>query len=361
MAGVDPADRRLRRGARHRHGAGRPDRGRGARPGLPRAAPAARLLRPRLGQDQHRPPRRGGRRRRADQGRPGPASTGRSRRACTSSGRTRRSTSRPARSTSTPRCAPGRRTATPRRAGVSSFGIGGTNAHVVLEEAPAPPTRPAPSRAWQLLLLSARTAAALDAAAANLAAHLRAETRTPPSPTSPTPCRRARRSSSTAGSPSAGAPREAVAALRRAAEPRPARPAWRAEARPPGGLPLPRPGRAVPGHGARRCTAPSRSSARRSTAAPSCCGRISGSTCASALCRRRCRRRGRRRASSSRPRLAQPALFVIEYALARLWMSWGVAAAGDARPQRRRVRGRLPGRRLLAGGRAAAGGGARRG
>ena len=59
----------------------------------------------------------------------------------------------------------------PRRAGVSSFGIGGTNAHVVLEEAPrrAPS---GPSRPWQLLTLSARTPAALDAAAERLAAHL---------------------------------------------------------------------------------------------------------------------------------------------------------------------------------------------
>ncbi|MEW2569505.1 beta-ketoacyl synthase N-terminal-like domain-containing protein [Streptomyces sp. NPDC047070] len=60
---------------------------------------------------------------------------------------------------------------TPRRAGVNSFGIGGTNAHVVLEEAPAPPPT-APPAPWQLLVLSARTATALDAAAENLAAHL---------------------------------------------------------------------------------------------------------------------------------------------------------------------------------------------
>ncbi|HEY0738797.1 MAG TPA: type I polyketide synthase, partial [Herpetosiphonaceae bacterium] len=62
--------------------------------------------------------------------------------------------------------------ATPRRAGVSSFGVGGTNAHVILEEAPA--QRPAPAtRAWQILPLAAKTRTALDSATANLAAHLR--------------------------------------------------------------------------------------------------------------------------------------------------------------------------------------------
>ncbi|WP_437528736.1 type I polyketide synthase [Sorangium sp. So ce726] len=60
---------------------------------------------------------------------------------------------------------------TPRRAGVSSFGIGGTNAHVVLEEAPPRPPS-GPSRPHQLLVLSAKTRAALDRATADLARHL---------------------------------------------------------------------------------------------------------------------------------------------------------------------------------------------
>lgn len=61
---------------------------------------------------------------------------------------------------------------TPRRAGISSFGIGGTNAHIILEEAP-PPVASGPSRPWQLLALSAKTDSALESATTNLAEHLK--------------------------------------------------------------------------------------------------------------------------------------------------------------------------------------------
>ncbi|MGE0127978.1 MAG: SDR family oxidoreductase [Blastocatellales bacterium] len=60
----------------------------------------------------------------------------------------------------------------PRRAAVSSFGIGGANAHVVLEEAPAL-EKSGSERRWQLLILSAKTDSALETATARLAAHLK--------------------------------------------------------------------------------------------------------------------------------------------------------------------------------------------
>ncbi|MGH9059170.1 MAG: ketoacyl-synthetase C-terminal extension domain-containing protein, partial [Acidimicrobiales bacterium] len=66
----------------------------------------------------------------------------------------------------------------PRRAGVSSFGIGGTNAHAVLEEAPQPPV-PGPASEAVLLVLSARTPAALSTMATELAAHLLAHPELP--------------------------------------------------------------------------------------------------------------------------------------------------------------------------------------
>jgi acyl transferase domain-containing protein len=65
------------------------------------------------------------------------------------------------------------RGAQPRLAGVSAFGVGGTNAHVVMEEPPLPaPSGPGHTR--EILVLSARTPAALDAMTARLADHLSA-------------------------------------------------------------------------------------------------------------------------------------------------------------------------------------------
>lgn len=64
----------------------------------------------------------------------------------------------------------------PRRAGVSSFGVGGTNAHVILEEAPPVVLEKytdKESNEWKLLVLSAKTRTALDAMAANLSHYLK--------------------------------------------------------------------------------------------------------------------------------------------------------------------------------------------
>jgi amino acid adenylation domain-containing protein len=61
----------------------------------------------------------------------------------------------------------------PRMAGVSAFGVGGVNAHLVLEEGPAV-AKTVSARRAQLVCLSAKTEAALEKTIANLGAHLAA-------------------------------------------------------------------------------------------------------------------------------------------------------------------------------------------
>lgn len=75
------------------------------------------------------------------------------------------------------RLTPWLRCAQPRRAGVSSFGFSGTNAHVVLEEAPPQvPARPVPAGKPFLIPLSARDDVALREVARRYADHLEAHT-----------------------------------------------------------------------------------------------------------------------------------------------------------------------------------------
>jgi acyl transferase domain-containing protein/thioesterase domain-containing protein/acyl carrier protein len=64
-----------------------------------------------------------------------------------------------------------------RRAGVTSLGVGGTNAHLVVEEAPLQAPAPCSTRPFETLVLSARSAAALDAGAERLAAAFASDAR----------------------------------------------------------------------------------------------------------------------------------------------------------------------------------------
>jgi len=202
----------------------------------------------------------------------------------------------------------------PRRAGVSSFGVGGTNAHVILEEAPQ--TEPSgASRPVQLLVLSARTGSALEAATRNLVAHLEARPEQPLADVAHTlltgrqrfkhrrmvVCRTAE---------------EAREALLRA----PA--TWRESRRAPVAF-------LFPGQGAQHVNMgrelyETETLFRREVDA---CTRFLEPLLGLDLRRVLYPEPGHEDEAArelTQTRLAQPALFVLGYALARLWMSWGL-------------------------------------
>ena len=205
----------------------------------------------------------------------------------------------------------------PRRAGVTSLGIGGTNAHVVLEEAPAQ-SPPLASRRWQILTVSAKTPAALARASVNLADHLEQ------SPELALPdvaftCHLGRKAFDYRRAVVSSSREGAIGALRRSAEH--AAPAGKGDYR-----------RVVflfPGQGSQyvhmargiyeaepvfrehvdRCAellAPHLGLDLRSIIYP---GNENPAASEEAL---------------RQTWITQPALFVIEYALAQLWMSWGI-------------------------------------
>ena len=65
-----------------------------------------------------------------------------------------------------------RRAGRPRIAGISSLGAGGTNVHAIITEAPPAPARPERPRRWQVVPVSARSKQAAEQACARLADHL---------------------------------------------------------------------------------------------------------------------------------------------------------------------------------------------
>ena len=228
----------------------------------------------------------------------------------------------------------------PRRAGVSSFGIGGTNAHVVLEEAPSV-SPSGPSRPWQLLAVSARSAAAAQASAARLADHLQRHPELPLADVAHT-LREGRHAFAHRRIAVVRQGEDAAAILRGAVPERIAAGVAEAGARSvaflfPGlGDHHPNMARGVyeaePAFRAQvdRCAeilrpllgADVREAIFAGDAPSDAAPQAGGFDLRAMLARTAPTAEGER---LNRTALAQPAVFVVDYALARLWMSWGIA------------------------------------
>ncbi|HVR09570.1 MAG TPA: amino acid adenylation domain-containing protein, partial [Thermoanaerobaculia bacterium] len=230
-----------------------------------------------------------------------------------------------------------------RRAGVSSFGIGGTNAHLVLEQAPEPPA-PAPARPLSLLLLSARTAGALDGMRQRLREHLLRHPDASLADVAYTTQvgRRAFSHRQVVVAETAARAAELLASADPAAVAR----GVAAERRRPVAFLLPGLGEHYPGMAGAlyrreevfrreldRCAALLQPALdvdlRELLLRPEGDGEGTAAAAGQGFDLRRLVRRagveeGPRQAVLARTSIAQPALFAVEYALARLWMSWNV-------------------------------------
>jgi len=209
----------------------------------------------------------------------------------------------------------------PRRAAVSSFGIGGTNAHVIIEQAPAPPPAAAP-RGWQLLQLSTRTETALAVAAEALADHLEANLPAAPGQLGDVAytLRAGRQELSQRLAVVAADEQDAVRALRDKRR-------WISGS---AGRAVPQPVFMFPGQGAQYAGMGAGLYASEQAyrdAVDECCqvlrdgDLLSGSTRQALLTALTTDDDGE---ALRQTVLAQPALFTVEYALAALWRSWGV-------------------------------------
>jgi acyl transferase domain-containing protein len=206
----------------------------------------------------------------------------------------------------------------PRIAGVSALGVGGTNAHVIVEEAPegepSGGTRPS-----QLLVLSARTEAALEKATDELVAHLRAHPEQPLADVAFT-LLAGRHRFEQRRSLAAATAAEAAALLEARDPKRVATSFSRATGRP---VVFMFPGQGAQYPGMTRGLYEGEPSFRKDVDA--CAERLLGPL---GLDLRQvlfpdAARAGAAEDELRRTALTQPALFVVEYALARLWMSWG--------------------------------------
>ncbi|WP_437320816.1 type I polyketide synthase [Sorangium sp. So ce385] len=202
-----------------------------------------------------------------------------------------------------------------RRAGVSSFGIGGTNAHVVLEEPPAAPAAAPWRRPACVLTVSARSDRALDAACGALAAHLDARPSLDLGDAAFT-LQVGRREHAHRRAVVAASLDEAREALR---APRKGAPAAAGR-----GAVFLFPGQSAQRLGAGAGLYAAEPEFRRAFDA---CAQVAGDVAGMDLARVAFEAGDGDGARLTATERVQPVLFAVEYALARLWMSWGVEPA----------------------------------